>query len=84
MARGWESKSVEAQIAAAENQAKAPSKGPPGPAKIEMLRLRESLLLTRTRVLAELRTARKEQHRRMLREKLEHLDRELAKHAGQP
>jgi hypothetical protein len=75
---------VEAQLAAAENQAKAPSKGRPAPAKIEMLRQRESLLLTRTRALAELRTARKEQHRRMLRERLKHLNRELAKLAGQP
>jgi hypothetical protein len=84
MARGWESKSVEAQIEAAGGMAIGPPRGRPAPAKVEMQRRRESLLLSRTRVLAELQTARKERYRRMLQEMLEHLDRELAELADRP
>ena len=79
MARGWESKAVEAQIEAAEDSAEARSKGRLTPAQVELLRHRESLLLSRTRVLQELQSTGKERYRRMLREMLEHLERELAK-----
>ena len=72
MARGWESKSVEAQIEAAEN----PEHG--RGTISERDKKKEGLLLTRVRVARDLETARNARHRRILEQALEHLDREIA------
>jgi hypothetical protein len=58
MARGWESKSVEAQIDAAEQQHRsAVLNRKPDPEKLKIIRQKETLLLSRTHVLQELNTA---------------------------
>ncbi len=79
MARGWESKAVAAQIAMAE-----PQGGDLGedqelsPAQIESLRRKESLMLSRSRVLHDLDSARNPRYRKILEDALRHLDHELS------
>ena len=76
MARGWESKSIEAQQDAA-NAAK-----PRGPAitREEAARRaeRETLMLARTRALSDLQRACAPAHRAMLEQAIADLDRRLA------
>ena len=50
MARGWESKSVEAQIELAENKPRRQKRILLSAAEIEALRQKESLELSRTRI----------------------------------
>jgi len=75
MARGWESKSVEAQQ---EEQAargeKAPAVSPEEAARVERRRLLE---LTRARAIADLATARSPAHRQMLEAAIRALDDQL-------
>jgi hypothetical protein len=79
LARGWESKSVEAQIEAA-----VPVKRTPGkkrsltPAQLELIRKRESLEMSRLKVLHDLDQASHPRYQQMLKEALAHLDRQLA------
>jgi hypothetical protein len=77
MARGWESKSVEAQMeAAAEND----GHGTPAvsPAELERKRFRQGLLLQRARVVQQLESAQNPNHRKMLESALADLDARLA------
>lgn len=78
MARGWESKSVEAQIEATNNGDHDGSKGPMSPEQADFLRKKEGLLLSRSRVSHDLEMARSPRYRDMLQEALRHLERELA------
>ena len=77
MARGWESKAVEAQIETAEARAAA---RPPHltQEELEKSRLRESLLLSRNRVLQDLEQSSNPRYRKMLSDALAHLDARLA------
>jgi len=77
MARGWESKSVEDQIRAAEEEKVARAKPPTTPAERERQARREGLLLTRTRVVNELEQAHDPRHRALLERTLAHIDVEL-------
>ncbi|HKX00842.1 MAG TPA: hypothetical protein VJN43_24075 [Bryobacteraceae bacterium] len=76
MARGWESKSVEAQIesAAAKNNSKHPELSPK---QVEMLRARENLELSRTRVKRELETSTNPRYQVILRKALADLEAKL-------
>ncbi len=81
MARGWESKSVEEQIDMAEPRRRkriVPSK-PPAVDAFDLIRKRESLLLSRTRVVQELNTAQNPRYRELLGKALADLDLHLAK-----
>ena len=76
MARGWESKSVEAQMeAAAEND----GHGTPAvsPAELERKRVRQGLQLQRARVVQQLESAQNPNHRKMLESALADLDARL-------
>ena len=77
MARGWESKSVESQIESAESR-----RGPRGaqltPEEIRRVREKESLQLSRTRVLHDLESARNPRYRETLSAALKHLEEKLA------
>jgi hypothetical protein len=78
MARGWESKSVEAQMEAA---AAAPAKAlgvRPTAVQLARQRERQSLELARTKVLRDLAAATHARHREMLEAALKHLDDRLA------
>jgi hypothetical protein len=80
MARGWESKSVEAQIESA-------SEPKPGgkkltPEEMERTRQRESLDLSRRRVLHDLKTARDPRYLEILQRGLETLEERIKKLGG--
>jgi hypothetical protein len=76
MARGWESKSVEAQQA----DASAAKRLPPPLSREETARRarRATLLLARARAEADLRAATAAPHRTMLERAIDDLDRQIA------
>lgn len=77
MARGWESKSVESQIELAESSRSR--RGVQLTAEqIRTQRERESLQLSRIRVLHDLESARNPRYRETLSAALKHLDEKLA------
>jgi hypothetical protein len=76
MARGWESKSVEAQQdAAAAARAPGPAVTPEDAARRAK---RATLMLARTRALADLQIACAAAHRSMLEHAIADLDKQLA------
>jgi hypothetical protein len=76
LARGWESKSVEAQQDAAQTPRKAsPAISPEDAARRTE---RATLMLARTRALADLQAACAPAHRAMLEQAIADLDRRLA------
>ena len=77
MARGWESKSVEAQQDEAARTPAAPSRRPLSPAELERQGQRRTLQLARARTLADLRVATLPAHRAVLERTLEALDLKL-------
>lgn len=77
MARGWESKSVESQIEAAESRKAAERRIPLTEEQIRIQREREHLELSRTRVLKDLEVARHPRHREQLEAAVRELDQRL-------
>jgi len=78
MARGWESKSVESQIETAESRRAASQRAKISAAEAERFGQRESLLLSRTRVLHDMEHATNPRYRQVLEAALKHLDQKLA------
>jgi len=78
MARGWESKSVEAQIDAAENHRGASPENAPSPEQLELIRKRETIVLSRTRVVRELESAQNPRYRAVLNKALADLEAQLS------
>jgi hypothetical protein len=80
MARGWESKSIEAQIDAAEvhRNRSAVLKNAPSPEALELIRQKESILLSRTRVVRELGAAQNPRYKEVLMKALADLDAKLS------
>jgi hypothetical protein len=78
MARGWESKAVEQQREAAGNESRVADKVPLSPEQADLLRKREGLLLSRSRVLHDLEVARNPRYRAILMDALKHLESEVA------
>lgn len=76
MARGWESKAVEAQQDAAA--AKQRPAGPAAPVDVAKHAQRATLMLARSRALADLQLACVAAHRAMLEQAIADLDRRLA------
>ncbi len=76
MARGWESKSVEAQMESAEEK---PTGRPMTLEEAARQRDRESLRLARARVLQQLQVAREPRYVKLLQDALGDLDTRLAK-----
>ena len=77
MARGWESKSVESQIEAAETQVRPPSDEQIPAEQLELVRRRETLNLSRTRVLRELETSQNPRYRNLMEKALADLNSEI-------
>jgi len=78
MARGWESKSVEAQIDAAENHRhRAPKHNTISPDRLEVIRKKETILLSRTRIVRELEASENPRYRALLKKALTDLDAQL-------
>jgi hypothetical protein len=75
MARGWESKSIEAQIESAETSESShhDHQDP------ERLRQRQALVLSRSRVLQQLEVSLNPRHREMLNQALADLEAQLAR-----
>jgi hypothetical protein len=78
MARGWESKSVEAQIDSVEPRRKHMPVISVSAEIIQRQRERESLQLSRTRVKRDLESATHQRYRDSLQAALQHLDDKLA------
>jgi len=78
MARGWESKSVEAQIDMAEPRRPLASAMKLAPEALDAVRRQEGLLLSRTRVVRELENAQNPRYRAVLTKALADLDAQLS------
>jgi hypothetical protein len=78
MARGWESKEVESQIDAAESRRAAARSAHLSEEEIRIARERESLEMSRRRVLKDIETVTHERYRQQLQSALKHLDQRLA------
>jgi len=76
MARGWESKAVEAQIESA-NVRHVHAKHGPNPEEIALETKRDGLLLHRTRVLRDLENCRDDRYRKTLNDGLTYLETQL-------
>ena len=76
VARGWESKSIESQ----QQDVETPGETQPAMSAEELHKRgrRDSLLLSRTRVLRDLETARHPRHQEILRAAMAHVDAQLA------
>ena len=78
MARGWESKSVEAQIDMAEVSRGAAAAKQLNHETLQAIRKRESLLMSRTRVVRELENAQNPRYKAVLTKALTELDAQLS------
>jgi hypothetical protein len=79
MARGWESKSVEAQIDMAQAMPAAVPTKALSPEALEQVRKRESLTMSRTRVVREMESAQNPRYKAVLSKALSDLDAQLKK-----
>ena len=77
MARGWESKSVAAQIDMAEDRSAAAQAKVLSQETLDLLRKKESLLMSRTRVVRDLENAQNPRYRAVLSKALADLDAQL-------
>ena len=77
MARGWESKSVEDQIAEKESQVSSTARKY-SPEEAAQREKREGLMLARTRTMTDLESARDGRYRALLERTLAHLVADLA------
>jgi hypothetical protein len=77
MARGWESKSVEAQIDMAGSAYATATVPQLTPEALAQLRKRESLILSRTRVVREMESAQNPRYKAVLSKALADLDAQL-------
>lgn len=78
MSRGWESKDVESQQEEAAARRAAARQTPLTPEQIRLQAARQSLELSRTRVLKDLEAATHPRRREQLEAALRHLDQKLA------
>jgi hypothetical protein len=78
MARGWESKDVEAQVE--ETAAPTPKSGPSTKTPEQLLREHQQhdLQLSRIRIVHDLESATHPQHRKSLEAALAHLDKKIS------
>lgn len=78
MARGWESKAVEEQISAAEARKEAVAKPQLTQAEREQQTRKETLMLSRSRLLQTLSGARNKRHIEMLQQSIAEIESELS------
>ncbi|HLI86410.1 MAG TPA: hypothetical protein VKV17_21050 [Bryobacteraceae bacterium] len=84
MAKGWESKSVEALAGVFEVRTRTASGGnalgrnTPDSATLDRIRQKETILLSRTRILTQLKSAQNPQYRDLLNRSLADLDNKLS------
>lgn len=78
MAKGWESKSVEALAGVFDVRPNAPARNGPDPATLTLIREKESILLSRTRIVTELKSAQNPRYRELLHRTLADLEAKLS------
>jgi DNA-binding phage protein len=78
MARGWESKSVEAQIDMAEDRSAVARAKVLSDVSLDLLRKKENILMSRTRVVRDLENAQNPRYRTVLGKALRDLDAQLS------
>jgi len=78
MARGWESKDVEAQVEATEALKQKSGSGPKTPEQLMREQPRKDLELSRIRIANDLASATHPNHRKSLEAALAHLDKKIA------
>jgi hypothetical protein len=78
MARGWESKSVATQIDMAENRTAVARAKVLSEESLDLLRKKESILMSRTRVVRDLENAQNPRYRAVLSKALADLDAQLS------
>ncbi len=78
MSRGWESKDVESQMEEAALRRSATRQTPPTAEQIRLQSERQSLELSRTRVIKDIDASTNPRRREQLEAALVHLDRKLA------
>jgi hypothetical protein len=76
MARGWESKSVEDQIASAADR-KPSSKPVLSTEALELQSRKAGLLLSRRRIVRDLENAKDDRHRAVLQRALDYIDAQI-------
>lgn len=74
MARGWESKSIEDQIESAQSRPQRVTGTPLTADQIKVIREKENLMLSRTRVQRELETSKNPRYVQLLTRELKTLD----------
>lgn len=77
MARGWESKSVEDQIAASEDRKASAAKKVRTADEIARESRRQGLLLSRAKIVQDMENARDERHRAALQQALDYIDAQI-------
>jgi hypothetical protein len=77
VARGWESKAIEDQIAASEDRKATASKRARSADELERESRRQGLLLSRAKIVTDIDHARDDRHRAALQQALEYLDNQL-------
>lgn len=81
MARGWESKGVEAQVEAEVESSQSPKgqsgRGPMTAEQMKRDQERKQLELSRTRIIHDLESATHPNHRKSLEAALAHLDKKI-------
>ena len=78
MARGWESKDIEAQVEVAEAPKQKSGSGQKTPEQLMREQSRKDLQLSRTRIANDLASATHPNHRKSLEAALAHLDKKIA------
>jgi len=78
MAKGWESKSVEALAGVFDVRPHASGRNIPDSATLDRIRKKESMLLSRTRILTDLKSSQNPRYRELLNRMLTDLDTKLA------
>jgi hypothetical protein len=78
MAKGWESKSVEALAGVFDTRPRAFDRNVLDSATLERIRQKETMLLSRTRIVTDLKSAQNPRYRELLGRMLADLDTKLA------
>jgi hypothetical protein len=78
VARGWESKAVEDQIAASEDRKAAASQRARSSGDLQRESQRQGLLLSRAKIIGDIKNARDERHRAALQQALDYIDAQIA------
>jgi hypothetical protein len=78
MAKGWESKSAEALAGIFETRPGGPERNTPDSATLDRIRQKESMLLSRTRIITELKSAQNPRYRELLNRTLADLNNKLS------